>query len=105
MCRSWMRLIPLWLSRAIGLQCQLNSACNDSLIHQQPEASYWRLTNWPSKVDRAPKSLGKGHLSSEEYHHMVDAFHLIQSKVELIGTGLLNIGVHLHVLWMCVCGV
>ena len=83
----------------------IKQCMDDSLIHLQPEATYWKLTDWPSKVDRAPKSLGKGHLSSEEYHHIVDALHLIQSDVELTGTGLLNIGFHLHVLWMCVCGV
>ena len=59
-----------------------------------------QLTDWPPKVDGAPEPITEGNLSREEDYHVVDALHLLQGEVELTGTRLLDIGVHLC---MCVC--
>ena len=57
-----------------------------------------QLTDWPPKVDGASKPITEGNLSREEDYDVVDGLHLLQGEVQLTGTCLLDIGVHL-----CVC--
>lgn len=61
-----------------------------------------QLTDWPPKVDGASKSITEGNLSREEHYDVVDGLHLLQGEVELAGTCLLDISVHLCV---CVCAL